>query len=111
MNKSQIHEDFISFRGTNLAALATEANTFLKGNNSAAKSLAVLATAGSFLLSIGYRSDEEFYPVGLVETNLNANADFDSAISDAAGDVDVICHALYQTAADGMIRVVFLVHQ
>jgi hypothetical protein len=109
--KGQYHEDFKTFEGKSLESLGIEADKFLNSNSLAAKSIAVLANTGGYVLSIGYRSDEPGYPVTVEDHVLADTTDINAAITDtikSSVEGDVICHSLYSLG--GTVHVVFLVH-
>jgi hypothetical protein len=110
MIKGQYHENFKSFTGTDLSSLSKEASNFIKVGDFAAKSLAVLANEGGYVVSIGYSNDQPGYPVFITEVGLEGATDIDVAINEASDAVakEVICHSLY--SRNGKVYVAFLIH-
>jgi hypothetical protein len=125
--EKQEHHHFKIFSGTlgennSLGPLADEVASFVAGKKVAAKSIGVeyLEAAKRLIITLGYRKDEEFYPVKLTGVGLGkvedlaTRADFsqlERAISEASKKVErIICHELYITE-DHEFLMVFMTHE
>jgi hypothetical protein len=123
--EEQVHHKFKVFAGAlqpdnSLGSLADEISRFVSSSNIAAKSIGVeyLEAADSLILSLGYRDDEEGYPVKLSSVSLGkvdtAAGDFEALerkMSEAsAGLSNIICHELYVTDEHEMLMV-FMTHE
>jgi hypothetical protein len=103
-----------------IGKLADEVAAFAKHSHAAAKSIGVqyVESAGLLLLTLGYRDDEEPYPIRLHSVPLGKIAamagDFsklENAMATASGKIrNVICHELYLTG-DGDFVMVFMTHE
>lgn len=116
MVKHQVHDEFTSFTGTSIIELSKTAADFAAQKRVAVKSLAVVMLPSSTLpapviLSIGYRSDEAWYPItvdgGTLPDTTNIDASIEAIAEQMAGDV--ICHSLYVNHA-GALEVAFLLY-
>ena len=122
----QEHHHFKIFSGTlgennSLGSLADEVAGFVAEQKVAAKSIGVeyLETARRLIITLGYRKDEEFYPVKLTGISLGKIEDLagrddfsqlESAIREASSKVDrIICHELYITEGHEFLMV-FMSH-
>jgi hypothetical protein len=125
MIKAQVHDKFKLFTGElakdkTIGKLADEVAAFAKHSHAAAKSIGVqyIESAGLLLLTLGYRDDEEPYPIRLHSVPLGKIAamagDFsklETAMAKASGKIrNVICHELYLTG-DGDFVMVFMTHE
>lgn len=121
----QEHGKFKVFAGTlgannELGELADKVSAFAAENKIAAKSIGVeyLESSESLIITLGYRDDEEHYPIKLETVNLgkmdNVGQDFsalEQKMSDASGSVNnIICHELFVTE-DKDFLMVFMTHQ
>ena len=120
MVKSQIHETFKSFKGTSIPEVSKTVSDFVSQNKLAPKSLSVLNINGSFLVTIGYRTDETGYAVSIENLALNFVGSamvtmtvdqLDDRINQAEDVIpgDVICQSLFVNNC-GMLEVAFLIH-
>jgi hypothetical protein len=116
----QVHDNFKSFVGSDIAAISAAISSFALSTGAAAKSIGIVhvSGAGELLFSLGYRGDEPGYPVALASVSLGhidtvhaAGLDaLDEALSAAATGIDgIICHELVVDAA-GDFTAVFLTH-
>lgn len=125
--EKQEHHHFKIFSGTlgennSLGTLGEEVASFVAGQRVAAKSIGVeyLETAKRLIITLGYRTDEEFYPVKLTSVglgkieNLATQDDFsqlERAISEASRKMKrIICHELYITEGHEFLMV-FMTHE
>lgn len=123
--ENQEHGKFKVFAGkldanNGLGNLADEVADFAAKNKIAAKSIGVeyLESAESLIITLGYRDDEDFYPIKLETVNLGKMADIggdfsalEAKMSEAGESVNqVICHELYVTE-DKDFLMVFMTHQ
>lgn len=123
--ENQEHGKFKVFAGkldanNGLGDLANQVSDFAKENKIAAKSIGVeyLESAESLIITLGYRDDEDFYPIKLETVNLGKMADIggdfsalETKMSEAGESVNqVICHELYVTE-DKDFLMVFMTHQ
>lgn len=122
---NQEHDKFKVFAGklddnNNLGELANQVSAFAADNKIAAKSIGVeyLESAESVIITLGYRNDEEHYPIKLETVNLgkitNVGQDF-SALEQKMSEVSqkfsqIICHELFVTE-DKDFLMVFMTHQ
>lgn len=121
---NQEHGKFKVFAGkldTNngLGELANKVSAFAADNNIAAKSIGVeyLESAESLIITLGYRDDEEHYPIKLETVSLgklDIGQDFsalEQKMSEASKSVNnIICHELFVTE-DKDFLMVFMTHQ
>ncbi|MCD9185963.1 MAG: hypothetical protein LUM44_05995 [Pyrinomonadaceae bacterium] len=120
----QEHGKFKVFAGklganNELGELADKVSAFAAENKIAAKSIGVeyLESSESLIITLGYRDDEEHYPIKLETVNLgkmDIGQDFsalEQKMSDASGSVNkIICHELFVTE-DKDFLMVFMTHQ
>jgi hypothetical protein len=122
---NQTHGKFKVFAGklgadNELGALADEVSEFASDNKIAAKSIGVeyLESAESLIITLGYRDDEEAYPIKLETVSLGKMGDLgqdfsalEQKMGEAAGSVaNIICHELFVTE-DKDFLMVFMTHQ
>jgi hypothetical protein len=122
---NQTHGKFKVFAGklganNELGELADKVSAFAADNKIAAKSIGVeyLEASESLIITLGYRDDEEHYPIKLETFNLgkmdNIGQDFsalEQKMSDASQSVNnIICHELFVTE-DKEFLMVFMTHQ
>lgn len=124
--EKQEHHHFKIFSGTldkndSLGRLADEVASFVAEQKVAAKSIGVeyLETTKRLIITLGYRTDEEFYPVRLTSVSLGKIEDLarrddfsqlEMAIREASKKVDrIICHELYITEEHEFLMV-FMSH-
>jgi hypothetical protein len=121
---NQEHGKFKVFAGkldenNGLGALADEVSAFASDNKVAAKSIGVeyLESAESLIITLGYRDDEESYPIKLETVSLgklDIGDDFsalEQKMSEASNNVNnIICHELFVTE-DKDFLMVFMTHQ
>lgn len=105
----QIHDHFKVFTGeiTNFDELSAKVSAFAVENKIAAKSIGVeyLESAGKLVVTLGYRADEEFYPISLhaeIIGKIDAlGSDFtalEQKMAEASRKVsNIICHELFIT--------------
>ena len=108
----QVHGKFKVFAGQleadkSIGALAGEVAKFASDNRVAAKSIGVeyLESVGRLIVTLGYRDDEEAYPIALHTESLGTvdslGGDFtalEEAMSRASSKhANIICHELYVT--------------
>jgi hypothetical protein len=125
--EKQVHNKFKIFSGTlgadkSLGALADEVARFVDEGKLAAKSIGVeyLESAGRLIITLGYRDDEEYYPIKLTSVSLGkeenlaektAFTQLEQAIAEASSKLNnIICHELYITG-DHEFLMVFMTHQ
>jgi hypothetical protein len=122
---SQVHNKFKIFAGELdanklLGALADEVAAFAREQKIAAKSIGVeyLESAKRLIITLGYRDDEESYPIKLYAVSLgklNVTSDDFSALEQAMAAAsarlnNIICHELYVTD-DNDCLMVFMTHE
>ena len=122
---SQVHNKFKIFAGELdanklLGALADEVAAFAREQKIAAKSIGVeyLESAKRLIITLGYRDDEESYPIKLHGVSLgkiNVTSDDFSTLEQemAAASArlnNIICHELYVTD-DNDFLMVFMTHE
>ena len=122
---NQEHEKFKVFVGklsanSEITELANQVSAFAAENKVAAKSIGAeyLEAAQSLIITLGYRNDEEHYPIKLETVNLgkmdNIGQDFsalEQKMSEAGQSVNnIICHELFVTE-DKDFLMVFMTHQ
>lgn len=116
----QVHDNFKSFVGADIAALSAAVSSFVQSSGTAAKSIGIVhvSSTGELLFSLGYRDDEPGYPVSLKAVSLGhidavhagGLAELDTALASAAKGIDgIICHELVVDAG-GDFTAVFLTH-
>ena len=121
----QVHNKFKVFAGplredNTIGPLAEEVAAFVRETGAAAKSIGVeyLESAGRLIVTLGYRDDEEGYPVrlssvtlGKIEALGDDFADLERRMADAsAGFQNIICHELYVTE-DHDFMMIFMTHE
>ena len=122
---NQTHGKFKVFHGAlgadnSLGSLADEVAAFASDNRVAAKSIGVeyLESADSLIITLGYRDDEEHYPIRLETVSLGQMTDLgqdfsalEKKMSEASQSVqNIICHELFVTD-DKDFLMVFMTHQ
>jgi hypothetical protein len=125
MIKAQVHDKFKVFTGAlakdkTIGKLADEVAAFAKHSRAAAKSIGVeyVESAGLLLLTLGYRDDEEPYPIklhsvplGKIDAMAGDFSKLEDAMAKASGKIrNIICHELY-LAGDGDFVMVFMTHE
>ena len=70
----QVHDNFKSFVGSDIANISTAIASFAQSSGAAAKSIGIVHvnSANELLFSLGYRDDEPGYPVALKSRFLSA---------------------------------------
>ena len=122
---NQEHGKFKVFAGkldenNGLGELAELVSSFAAENKIAAKSIGVeyLESAESLIITLGYKDDEETYPIKLETVSLGKisllGQDFsalEQKMSEASQNVsNIICHELFVTE-DKEFLMVFMIHQ
>jgi hypothetical protein len=122
---SQVHDKFKVFAGEldadkTIGGLADEVAAFAKDAKIAAKSIGVeyLESAKRLVITLGYRDDEEPYPIrlncvplGKIDSLSGDFSGLETAMAEASGKFqNIICHELYVTD-DGDFLMVFMTHQ
>ena len=122
---NQTHGKFKVFAGklgadNGLGELADQVSAFASDNKIAAKSIGVeyLESAESLIITLGYRDDEESYPIKLETVSLGQMSDLgqdfsalEQKMAEASETVEnIICHELYVTD-DKDFLMVFMTHQ
>ncbi len=123
MALAQVHNKFKIFTGAlaadkTIGPLAEQISAFVAERKVAAKSIGVeyLESAKKLIITLGYRDDEDTYPVKVSTVSLGKIGGLETgdvsrleaAMSDACAAFDgIICHELYITD-DGDFLVVFL---
>lgn len=116
----QVHDNFKSFVGTDIAGISEAISSFAEREGIAAKSIGIahVNSAGELLFSLGYRDDEPGYPVALKSVSLGhidtvhaGGLDaLDEALASAAEEIEgIICHELLVDGAGDFVAV-FLTH-
>lgn len=118
--EEQVHDKFKVFAGDidvdrNIGNLANDISTFAADNKIAAKSIGVeyLETAKRLIITLGYRSDEEYYPIklqtvalGKVDTVSNDFAALEQKLTEATRQIpNIICHEIYVTEDNEFLMV------
>lgn len=121
----QVHHKFKVFVGElnadqTVGAMAREVASFAEQNKVAAKSIGVeyLESAKRLIITLGYRDDEDFYPIQLQSVPLGKVAapeqDFtalEQKMAEAGENLqNIICHELYVTDSNDFVMV-FMTHQ
>ena len=121
---SQVHNKFKVFSGDlqpdkTIGELAETVAAFASDHKIAAKSIGVeyLESAKRLIITLGYRDDEEAYPIKLHSVSLGkvdaASGDFsalEQAMAEASAKLsNVICHELYVTAEQDFLMI-FMTH-
>ncbi len=121
----QVHNKFKIFSGQldadkTVGDLANQIAVFASDNKIAAKSIGIeyLETAQRLIISLGYRTDEEHYPIQINTVSLGkvdaASTDFaalEQKMSEASEKLDnIICHELYVTDEQEFLMVL-MTHQ
>ena len=121
----QVHDKFKVFVGElapdhTLGKLAEEVAGFAKHAGIAAKSIGVeyLESAKRLVVTLGYRPDEEPYPIrlhcvrmGKIETLSGDFSKLEAAMGEASSKLrNIICHELYLTE-DQEFVMVFMTHE
>ncbi|HEY9403676.1 MAG TPA: hypothetical protein VIQ24_13515 [Pyrinomonadaceae bacterium] len=121
----QVHGKFKVFAGPlnaddTIGALADEISGFVRDSKAAAKSIGVeyLESAGRLIITLGYRDDEEAYPVKISSVSLGKietlGGDFDELerkMTEASARFsNIICHELYVTG-DHDFMMIFMTHE
>ncbi len=122
---NQTHGKFKVFAGklganNQLGELAAQVSAFASDHKIAAKSIGVeyLESAESLIITLGYRDDENYYPIKLETVSLGKMSDFgqdfsvlEQKMSNASQTVEnIICHELFVTE-DKDFLMVFMTHQ
>ena len=122
---NQTHGKFKVFAGklgadNGLGNLADQVSAFASDHKVAAKSIGVeyLESAESLIITLGYRDDEEHYPIKLETVSLGKMFDLgqdfsalEQKMSEASQTVEnIICHELFVTE-DKDFLMVFMTHQ
>ncbi|MBX7174766.1 MAG: hypothetical protein K1X72_27570 [Pyrinomonadaceae bacterium] len=122
---NQEHGKFKVFAGkldanNGLGDLADKVSAFASENKIAAKSIGVeyLESAESLIITLGYRDDEDHYPIKLETVALGKMTDLgqdfsalEQKMEEASSNVgNIICHELYVTD-DKDFLMVFMTHQ
>jgi len=122
---SQVHNKFKIFAGeldanNQLGALAEEVAAFAREQKIAAKSIGVeyLESAKRLIITLGYRDDEESYPIklhgvslGKINVTSNDFSTLEAAMAAASARLNnIICHELYVTD-DNDFLMVFMTHE
>lgn len=120
----QVHGKFKVFAGplhtdNTIGPLAEEVARFVQESGAAAKSIGVeyLESADRLIVTLGYRDDEEGYPVKLSSVSLGQIEALGSDFTDlerrmaeaSAGVRNIICHELYVTE-DHDFMMIFMTH-
>jgi hypothetical protein len=119
--EAQVHQRFKVFIGDagsdgGVAVLGPQVEAFVRERGVAAKSIGVefLESARKLVLTLGYREDEEGYPVQLTARSVGQVESLDdlsgleSRMTDAASNLNgVLCHELFVTH-DGEFVMVFM---
>jgi hypothetical protein len=121
----QVHGKFKVFAGelaadNSIGALADEVAAFADEAKIAAKSIGVeyLEGAKRLVITLGYRDDEESYPIklncvplGKIDALSEDFSALEKAMTEASSNVNnIICHELYVTG-EGDFLMVFMTHQ
>ena len=121
----QVHNRFKVFAGEldadkTVGKMANEIAAFASDNKIAAKSIGIeyLETAKRLIITLGYRTDEEHYPIQINTVSLGkvdaASTDFaalEQKMSEASEKLDnIICHELYVTDEQEFLMVL-MTHQ
>ena len=121
----QVHGKFKVFAGEleadkTIGKLADEVARFARDQGIAAKSIGVeyLESARRLVVTLGYRADEEAYPIALHTESLGkvdaAGGDFtalEAAMAEASSKhSNIICHELYVTD-DHEFLMIFMTHE
>lgn len=121
----QVHAKFKMFAGKleghGIGALAREVEAFAASAGAAAKSIGVeyLEHAKTVVVTLGYRDDEQHYPIALQTVALGRGNALDAADltrlearmgAEAAKVPNIICHELFVTENDEYV-VVFMTHK
>ena len=120
----QVHGKFKVFAGplhtdNTIGPLAEEVSRFVRESGAAAKSIGVeyLESADRLIVTLGYRDDEEGYPVrlssvtlGKIEAFGDDFADLERRMADASASFhNIICHELYVTEEHDFMMI-FMTH-
>jgi hypothetical protein len=121
MTHEQVHNKFKIFTGTlandnTLGPLADEIAAFVRDNKVSAKSIGVEYLEGTkkLVLSLGYRTDGEHYPVKLSTVSIGSIGELggadvsrlEAAMAKASSGVaNIICHELYITDEGELLMV------
>jgi hypothetical protein len=123
--EEQVHHKFKVFVGElnadqTVGEMANEVAAFAEQNKVAAKSIGVeyLESAKRLIITLGYRDDEESYPIQLQSVHLGKidapGHDFtalEQKMAEAGGKLqNIICHELYVTESNDFVMV-FMTHQ
>jgi hypothetical protein len=121
----QVHDKFKVFVGElapdySIGPLGDEVAAFARSARVAAKSIGVeyLESAKRLVITLGYRDDEEPYPIrlncirmGKMDILSNDFSQLEAAIGEASGKLrNIICHELYVTE-DQEFLMVFMTHE
>jgi hypothetical protein len=121
----QVHGKFKVFAGQlnaddTIGALAEEISGFVRDSKAAAKSIGVeyLESAERLIITLGYRDDEEGYPVKLASVSLGKIEAFGDDFSELERRMteassqfsNIICHELYVTS-DHDFMMIFMTHE
>ena len=121
----QVHGKFKVFTGPlnaddTIGPLAEEISRFVRDSKAAARSIGVeyLESAERLIITLGYRDDEEGYPVKLSSVSLGKiealGGDFgelERKMTEASAQFsNIICHELYVTG-DHDFMMIFMTHE
>ncbi len=122
---NQTHGNFKVFSGkldenNGLGELADKVSNFAAENKVAAKSIGVeyLESSESLIITLGYRNDEDYYPIKLETADLGKMSDVGQDFSVLEQKMtessqlfqNIICHELFVTE-DKDFLMVFMTHQ
>jgi len=116
----QVHEKFKIFTGElaadkTIGKMADEVSDFAKRSKVAAKSIGIahLESSKRLMITLGYRSDEEPYPIklhcipmGKIDVKEHDFSALEKAMAQATSrHKNIICHELYLTGAQDLMMV------
>jgi hypothetical protein len=109
----QVHHKFKVFQASKLADIALSVAQFTRESRVAPKSIGVeyLEGSDSYVVSLGYTTDQDGYAVTLMEKGVGQVSDaaaLEQALETAANSVgNVICHEMY-VDGNGNVTAVFM---
>ena len=110
--QAQIHEQFKVFSGSTMGEVMQSAYNWASDGTFSPKSISVELVSGRWVLTIGYRDDQDGHSIRIVVKSLGhftTNEEFEDKIHEVLDDVEnVICHDMF-AEFDGEVMIIVMV--